>query len=70
MLSWHDPETKEFRQQRYRNACEQFNRGQIGEATFRALLSGLGFRGQAISSEVFLHEPKKETPCKSNSGLP
>ena len=60
MLDSRDPETKEFRHQRYLNACDLFGAGVMTESTFRATLYQLGFRGQEISSEVNLHRPLKK----------
>lgn len=52
-----DPQTSEIWRARYDEACRQFTAREISEDVYRATIYGLGFRGQAIESEINLHYP-------------
>lgn len=44
---------------KYQQAVERFSSGKEGEATFRAVLIGLGFRGQELAAEIALAKMAK-----------
>lgn len=52
-----DPEFHEIWKARYAEACRQFKESEMTIHVYRATLHGLGFRGQAIESEINLHWP-------------
>lgn len=57
MIDRTDPERWRFIEEKIGGAHEQFGRGEITEAVYRASLYALGQRGEEIDINVRLHRP-------------